>query len=297
MTMNIIVIPTPPDEKNSEYSAHLIEHEKLSLFHENADIFLWNNIRGHIYTTHTEYHFPADNPTLQKDFIEHLLSPLNKNVTQKEKIRLREEVKMQGFYQKAIEHFGKKYFDEKYSYGKSHNISFEKIQKYHAKNYFRKNILILDKNTKFWNEKLHIFPKIKTSHEKIGRYQFVSILANPSPENLYIFELLEKFLDIIVARNQIHYIPRDIVIGHTQNLLWIIIENDMIPWIQNIGNPDILAFVSSEKNLSNNNFLDADIASICFFQKILSGEQKDKILASFLEIFYHIFKEILSKKD
>ena len=71
--MTIIIIPTPPDIKNSEYSGHIIEHEKLSVFHTNENAFLWNNVNGYTYTTYTEYHLPNNNKIFQKKFINHLL--------------------------------------------------------------------------------------------------------------------------------------------------------------------------------------------------------------------------------
>ena len=64
--MTIIIIPTPPDIKNSEYSAHIIEHEKLSVFHPNENAFLWKNVNGYTYTTYTEYHLPNNNKIFQK---------------------------------------------------------------------------------------------------------------------------------------------------------------------------------------------------------------------------------------
>ena len=90
--MTIIIIPTPPDIKNSEYSAHIIEHEKLSVFHPNENAFLWNNVNGYTYTTYTEYHLPINHKNFQKKFINHLLSPLNQNVFEKEKLRIKEEL-------------------------------------------------------------------------------------------------------------------------------------------------------------------------------------------------------------
>ena len=90
--MTIIIIPTPPDIKNSEYSAHIIEHEKLSVFHSNENAFLWNDIHGYTYTTYTEYHLPTDQKKFQEKFINHLLSPLDKNVFKKEKLRIEDEL-------------------------------------------------------------------------------------------------------------------------------------------------------------------------------------------------------------
>ena len=77
--MAIIIVSTPPDEKNSEYSAHIIEHTKLSLFYPDKNAFLWKNIHGYTYTTHTEYHLPTNQKNFQKKFINHLLSPFRTN--------------------------------------------------------------------------------------------------------------------------------------------------------------------------------------------------------------------------
>lgn len=65
--MAIIIVSTPPDEKNSEYSAHIIEHTKLSLFYPDKNAFLWKNIHGYTYTTHTEYHLPTNQKNFRKN--------------------------------------------------------------------------------------------------------------------------------------------------------------------------------------------------------------------------------------
>lgn len=90
--MAIIIVSTPSDEKNSEYSAHIVEHTKLSLFYPDKNAFLWKNIHGYTYTTHTEYHLPANQKNFQKKFINHLLSPLDKNIFEKEKVRIQDKL-------------------------------------------------------------------------------------------------------------------------------------------------------------------------------------------------------------
>ena len=289
--MTIIIIPTPPDIKNSEYSAHIIEHEKLSVFHPNENAFLWNNVNGYTYTTYTEYHLPINHKNFQKKFINHLLSPLDQNVFEKEKLRIKEELSDKWFYKKAIEFFGQKYFDTKYSYGNVEKIPFEECEKYHQKYYTKENILILDEKSPIFEKELSIFPDFSVHLDKISYYNFITLTTKPTPENFLIFEMLESFLNIIVAKEQIKYTPRDVVSGYNSEILWLIIEKNMLPWIKNISKKEISFFIQSERNFKNN-FIDANVASMCFFQKILSHSQKTFILNHFEEIFSHIFQKI-----
>ncbi|MBB1554306.1 hypothetical protein HG442_002745 [Candidatus Gracilibacteria bacterium] len=289
--MTIIIIPTPPDIKNSEYSAHIIEHEKLSVFHSNENAFLWNDIHGYTYTTYTEYHLPTDQKKFQEKFINHLLSPLDKNVFAKEKLRIKEELSDKGFYKKAIEFFGQKYFDTKYSYGNVKKISFEECEKYHQKYYTKGNILILDEKSPIFEKELSIFPDFSVHSDKISYYNFITLTTKPTPENFFIVEMLEKFLNIIVAKEQTKYTPRDVVSDYNSNILWVIIEKNMLDWVKNISKKEISFFVQSEK-IGKNNFIDADVASLVFFGKILSNQDKNRILDHFGNIIEKLQEKI-----
>ncbi len=100
--------------------------------------------------------------------------------------------------------------------------------------------------------------------EKISYYDFVIITTQPTVENFFIVEMLEKFLNIIVAKEQTKYTPRDVVSGYNSNILWVIIEKNMLDWVKNISKKEISFFVQSEK-IGKNNFIDADVASLVFF--------------------------------
>lgn len=76
--------------------------------------------------------------------------------------------------------------------------------------------------------------------------------------------MLEKFLNIIVAKEQTKYTPRDVVSDYNSNILWVIIEKNMLDWVKNISKKEISFFVQSEK-IGKNNFIDADVASLVFF--------------------------------
>lgn len=159
------------------------------------------------------------------------------------------------------------------------------------KYYTSENILILNKNSPVFQKGLQIFPDFSVHSEKISYYDFVAITTQPTAENFFIVEILEKFLNILVAKEQTKYTPRDVVSGYNSEILWLIIEKNMLPWIKNITKKEISFFIQSEKNFQNN-FIDANVASMCFFQKILSHSQKTFILLHFEEIFSHIFEKI-----
>ena len=142
-----------------------------------------------------------------------------------------------------------------------------------------------------FEKELNIFPVFSVNSEKISYYNFISIIATPSPENFLIFEMLDNFLNIIVSKEQTTYTPRDVVSGYNSEILWLIIEKNMLPWIKKITKKEISFFIQSEKNFQNN-FIDVNVASMCFFQKILSHSQKTFILLHFEEIFSHIFEKI-----
>lgn len=143
-------------------------------------------------------------------------------------------------------------------------ISFEECVKYHQTFYTSENILILNKNSPVFQKELQIFPNFSVHSEKISYYDFVIITTQPTVENFFIVEMLEKFLNIIVAKEQTKYTPRDVVSGYNSNILWVIIEKNMLDWVKNISKKEISFFVQSEK-IGKNNFIDADVASLVFF--------------------------------
>ncbi len=148
--------------------------------------------------------------------------------------------------------------------------------------------MVLDEKSPIFEKELNIFPDFSVNSEKISYYNFISIIATPSPENFLIFEMLDNFLNIIVSKEQTTYTPRDVVSGYNSEILWLIIEKNMLPWIKNITKKEISFFIQSEKNL-----LMRMLQACVFFKKFFLIHKKHSfffILKKFFPIFSRKFQ-------
>lgn len=145
--MQHIVLHTPSDDRNSNFSAHLIEHIKVhddTVIHGYFDKQKYN---GESYATHSTYTLQSDDNATLQQFIEHLLSPIDPKKYSYEKKVIRDEFSYQNIHQRLTEKVGQYFHGPTYRYTHVTKSSLQSIQEYHQKYYTRQNIRVLGKDT------------------------------------------------------------------------------------------------------------------------------------------------------
>lgn len=142
--MYYLILNTPPDSYNSEYTAHLIEHIKLA-YSEPIGYFDIQKYDGTSYSYYSTYTIDTPDSNLVSNFIKYLISPISsKNITQ-EKKRIREELEDREYSKKVVASIGKIFYGQDYRYAKSTPASLVDIQRFHAQYYTKDNIRVFSK--------------------------------------------------------------------------------------------------------------------------------------------------------
>ncbi len=141
--MQHIILSTPPDKENSNFSAHIIEHIKLHDDMMMPGYFEKLKFRGNTYADYTIYTIESDNPEVLSQFIELLVTPIDRQVYFYEKKVIHDEVSYRSIHKQIIEKVGKYFRGQSYKYTRMTRSTLESINEYHQKYYTIQNIKIL----------------------------------------------------------------------------------------------------------------------------------------------------------
>ncbi len=142
--MHYLILNTPPDRYNSEYTAHLIEHIKLT-YSEPISYFDIQKYDGTSYSYYSTYTIDTDDSNLVSKFVEYLTSPITREHITQEKKRIREELEEREYSKKVVECMGKIFYGLEYRYARSTPASLIDIQTYHAQFYTKDSIRVFSK--------------------------------------------------------------------------------------------------------------------------------------------------------
>ncbi len=143
--MYYLILRTPPDIHNSEYTAHLIEHLELAVQADTSEYFNIQQYDGTSYSYYSTYTIDTTDGKIVDTFLTQLTSPIQSTYLAREKKRIQEELTDPDYAKKVVEAVGKIWYNETYRYARPTRASLAEIQSYHREYYTRENISIYTK--------------------------------------------------------------------------------------------------------------------------------------------------------
>ncbi len=194
--MYYLILRTPPDIYNSEYTAHLIEHLELAVQADTSEYFNIQQYDGISYSYYSTYTIDTIDREKVDRFLNQLTSQVQEIYLTREKKRIREELADPDYAKKVVEAIGKIWYGETYRYARTIQSSLAEIQSYHIQYYTRENISIYTKRdivtTDIYGTELR---DISRTEFRIGHDRNICLHTELSSMSLFVFFLLEKLFD------------------------------------------------------------------------------------------------------
>lgn len=301
--MYYIILRTPPDIYNSEYTAHLIEHLELAVQADISEYFNIQQYDGTSYSYYSTYTIDTTDREKVNIFIEKLILPIQSTYLTREKKRIREELADPDYSKKIVEAVGKIWYGETYRYARPTRSSLTEIQSYHSQYYTRENISVYTKSniitTDIYDPGLNT---ISRGEFRVGHNRNICLYTDLSSISICVFFLLEKlfdsyldYLDVLSGK----YWARYTVQWEHPEKVWISYKTSDRDDLASIPDDFIRTFVidtleNSEKD-SENNIPEHDLVSLLHFWSALSKTVKTTIIWNIDSYYQQIRTHMLSK--
>lgn len=278
---------------NSQYVSHLVEHCVWWKISEN-DYFKYEWIDAWCSTYYSYYILNTNSKKELNDFIDRILLPILKETIKYEHKVLKEESKNNNYSQKLTQKIWKLLYWKTFTYAKTWKMIYSTVQEYHQKYYTKNNIIILENEEKYFNEKiienLNIYKKfdIKIGEDKDNAFVFKHWIVE-----LFIISLLSELFDHYI-KFKLRYIDKQYDTSSFETIYWdyedyiyFAITPSTIDNIKNINSIFIDNYIKN--NLKNKTYLnDKDFDGSCMvkYWYTLSNEQKKELLNNLQEYYY-----------
>ncbi len=294
--MYYLILHTPPDTYNSEYTAHLIEHIKLA-YSEPIGFFAMQKYDGTSYSYYSTYTIDTPDTDIVWKFIEHLISPIKSEKIIQERKRIREELEEREYSKKVVETMGKIFYSQEYRYARSTRASLMDLQSYHAQYYTKDSIRVFSKKdiiTK--NLSSRDISNIEISEFRILNITNIALITELNTLNLFLFFLFEKlfdnyldYLDTLSGK----YWSRYTIEWEHPGKVWLSYQKSDTIDLVNIPEDFLKSFVQQTIQDIQNNTKDEipeyDLLSLFHFWYSLSIEAKIEIIQN-MNSYYSIMK-------
>ena len=191
-----LILRTPPDIHNSEYTAHLIEHLELALHANTSEYFNIQQYDGTSYSYYSTYTVDTTDGKIVDTFLNQLTSPIQSTYLARKKKRIREELADPDYAKKVVEAVGKIWYSKTYRYARPTRASIEEIQYYHREHYTRKNISVYTKSdmitTDIYDDEFYNISRVEFH---IGHGRNICLHTDLSSMSLFVYFLIEKLFD------------------------------------------------------------------------------------------------------
>jgi hypothetical protein len=299
--MYYLILHTPPDLHNSEYSAHLIEHIKLAVPKNIELYFPRKRYDGTSYSYYSTYMLDIQDRKEVDEFVEELIIPISWIYLAREQKRIREELSEREYSKKVVESVGRIWYGKNYRYARTTQVNLMQVQSYHTQYYTRDHIHIYSKNdiitTDDYNTELGTLSKVWF---RIGHDRNICIHSDMSPMSLFIFFLIERLFD-----NYLEYLdtldekywPRYTIQGEHPDRVWISYEESDTNDLSCIPDTFIQAFIWDViwdiiKEDAKNKIPEYDLISLFQFQIALSMKSKIEIIEN-IDRYYDSIQKMM----
>lgn len=293
--MFYIILKTPPDSHNSEYTAHLIEHIKLS-YADPIEYFDIQKYDGTSYSYYSTYTIDTLDSNQVSKFVDHLISPIKSDRITQEKKRIREELEVREYSKKVVERVGKIFYGQDYHYARSTILSLREMRAYHAQYYTRDAISIFSQKDLVTRDQYHNgVIAIDVSQFRIWTTAHICLITEFNTHNLFLFFLLEKLFD-----NYLDYIDtlswkywsRYTIEWEHPGKVWICYQKSDTMDLINIPKDFLKSFVQYTlqdiQNNTNNEIPEYDLLSLFHRWYILSIPSKIEIIQNMHSYYWSI---------
>jgi hypothetical protein len=249
--------------------------------------------RGNTYADYTIYTIESDNPEVLSQFIELLVTPIDRQVYFYEKKVIHDEVSYRSIHKQIIEKVGKYFRGQSYKYTRMTRSTLDSINEYHQKYYTIQNIKILTEHIQKKDIEIVNLSNIHTLSIDVWAKKYSGHYAEITPVNIFLFTHLEKiydsYLDMIGRYRDGIYYTEDTMQWEHNWFTWLVYEKYLSKTIGLIPETFFHEYFSYIKFSSHSEIMEKnrDIDLICLlnFWCILSDSTKQEILAK-MHMFY-----------